>query len=179
MVTEIFYSEMLPYAAAFLALFSAMLFLLGRTDFGKNRATATVIALAVSALAVYGLTNYTGLMLEIEDFFFELSQNFQLVIFIGIVILFIILLKKGLGRALGSPRIPWARIGIGGFLIFLFFIDKFISQYYLDDIFLDNIVIRSILLIAGLLVIIWGLSDMSKMKLKESKSTGERIYRRD
>ena len=130
---ELLYSDTIPYIATFLLFFAILYFILNRTMFGKNRAVGATIALAISALAVWGLTNYTNYMDEVSYFLEDLEGSAQLIFFGigGLIIIFF--LYFGFRKSLKKREFPFGTFGLAGVLILLGFLPDIVSQYYLPN----------------------------------------------
>lgn len=130
------YTDILPYAAAFLIVYAVVFLGLSKSIFKGQKQTTAIIAIAVGVLAVWGFAR-TNMFFEFESFFNNLSDSLGLVIFVAVLALIVILLWKGLGKMIKSKRVNWILVGGGLLLGFIGLFPGMISSYYLPAWFDD------------------------------------------
>ena len=128
--------------ALFLLFFAAINFILGKTAFGRNTATRTIMALAISIIAVYGISN-TNFSVGGGSFGHWYIGDYLPTILTGIII-------AGTAYLLYKFRIARVLIGTGIILMIL-------SQT-------NWIYEKSVVLITGILLTIIGLFLLFKYK---------------
>ncbi len=172
MVQEVLYSNLLPYAATFLAFFAALYFLLKKSAFKGNNGVCAIISISISLLIVWGLTNYTNYITDLSFFFDDLTASIRFIIFAAVLVGIAILLGIGFKKFLKRSKIPWLTFAIAGLLIAIFFIPNLISVYYLPDILADEFLMEKSFfawacLISGILVAIYGIKKVELGKIVE------------
>ena len=174
-IEELFYSDMLPYAAGFLIIFATVFFLLNRSIFRENRAVSTIISACISFLTIWGLVTKTEIWYSFEEIFAGLGDPTQAILFFAIAIAVLFLLYKGLSKNMGKINFPWLSFGLSALFIFAYFSPNFISTYYLPDWILDY---RTGFLIAGIIFGVLGIlrlgkkEEVTKIQIKKEKSKG-------
>jgi hypothetical protein len=163
---ELFYSDALPYAAAFLAFFALIFFLLNKSMFKENRAVSTILAVCSSALIVWGLGNYTDLMGTFGFFLEDFAETTRAVIFIAVMILILLLLWKGFSKTTKNYKIPFVRLALTILLAFAFFADKIFSIYAIPEFIFD---LKWIWFVAAIGMGIWTIASIKKDKFLKIK----------
>jgi len=171
---ELFYTDALPYAAAFLAFFAVIFFLLNKSMFRQNRAISTIISVSISVLIVFGLSNYTELMDSFSFFLNDLGSSIRALIFIAVIILILLLLYKGFSRGLRRYDFPIFLFAIAGALILVAFLPNLVSVYYLPEFFQVNY-IRWMFGIAGIAVFLLALKKIRKATKYGYERNGRKV----
>ena len=153
MLEQLLYSDVVPYAATFLLFFAVLFFVLNRGFFRSNRGVSVVIALCISALIVWGLTNYTNYFDEIVYFIEDLEGSAQLFFFGAGAVVVVLFFYFGMKQYKGKHEFPILWLGLAGLGFLVFFAERIFSIYYLPEFFQEEL-IRWIFLIAGILVLI-------------------------
>jgi hypothetical protein len=153
---ELFTNEALPYAATFLIFFVLLNFAIKRSPLGENKLAATIIAISISALAVWGLVNYTDLMSSFSGLFDNFEMSLRMIIFFVVIALIIFLIVRGVG----AGNLNFGLFAIAAVLIFIYFLPEIINAYYLEYYlpgWLFQTPVKEISLVAGIILGVFSL----------------------
>jgi len=175
MIEDFFYTDALPYAIIFLVFFAVLFFVLKRSVFKENKAVSTVIAVCLSLLIMWGLVNQTNLLdnlvYELGSYFGDLSSMLYTLILLGIILLIVLLIYKGLKKNMGKRNFPSIRLGLTALLGLIFASPYIMNIYYLPEWVLDY---NWVFLILTIGMFMWTLVGFGKAKTP-AKELGEEI----